>query len=562
MDKLIGNHLRRIRTTVLKRYTERSISKWIEEHTTRAFEPFSYTDHEFQVDILNDDSKEINVRKCSQIGMSEVSVRRALARVNLLSPYTIAYTLPTSKFSTKFMKTRVDPVIQGSNEMKVAINHVNDNSEVKQFGDSFLYLMGASAGNAPISVPCDELIHDELNFCDQEIIGQYRSRLTHSKWKRVTRFSTPTIPKYGIDLAFQSSRRKFLLAKCNHCAHWFLPDYYEHVKIPDFMGDLREITKAMLPRIKWGQAAVVCPHCGDLPDLSYQNRERVCENPDEGHVASGHQVSPFDAPRIITPADLVEASCGYERIQDFINFGLGLSAEDREATLTREELLGLLVSAVPTSGMTYVMGVDVGNTYHFQIDAVAYNGDTLTVHVEQVPMGRVKERYAQLRQQYRIVNTVIDSGPHAETVMALQVTDPTLYAAVYTRVKGLLTYVVLDRESDADEGVEFVRQVNINRSRAFDGYMGHIRDGHRKILGMPDELRDLYITHHTSMKRVQVYSNVSEQMEYSWQKTDGNDHFHHAGLYAWIAGRMRGVTQGLAPLPVLDIFKFRMKTAA
>lgn len=557
MDRISVNHLTRLRTAVLKRHTAAQIAAWITENTKYAGEPYSYKDHEYQEAILSDTSTDVNVRKCSQVGISEASARMALALVNVLNPYTVAYTLPTAHFAGTFTKTRIDPVILASEAMKSAIHKTNDNNEVKQFGDSFLFVRGAASSNAPISIPCDHLIHDEVDFSDQEVLGQYVSRLTHSKWKRTHRISTPTLPNFGIDRAFQESRRFFLMCKCHHCSQWFLPDYYKHVRIPDYTGDLRQVTKQLLGKLKWQQAELHCPHCGGVPSLQPEYREWVCENPDDGFVAAGYQVSPFDAPNVIKPSYLVQASTKYDRIQDFDNFNLGLPSEDKEATLLRADMVPLFTLSEVDRSVSYVMGVDVGNTYHFVVAAIDPYDHMFVVHTEQVPMGKAKERYHDLRREFRVVCTVIDSGPHAETVMAIQNDDPFCFAAVYMRSKSMMTHTVIEREQCEKEGKEFLRQVNVNRNRAFDAYMNEVRSNHISIK-MSDEMETM-IGHHTSMKRVKVFDNDSGEMSFSWQKTDGNDHYHHASLYCWIAGRIKGVGRSLIALPVAGIFKFRLK---
>lgn len=556
MEAIAAGHLERLQTAVLKKYTAAMVSKWLTAHTTYGSEPYSYVDHEFQENILNDTSRETNTQKCSQIGISEVSLRKALALTNMIQNYKIGYTLPTAKFAGTFTKTRVDPVIEGSKTLKGAIHKTNDNNEVKQFGDSMLYFRGAASSNAPISIPLDHLIHDEFDFSDQEVLGQYFSRLTHSKWKKIDRFSTPTLPNFGINKFFRESRRHYMMAKCCHCNHWFIPDYYKHVKIPGFLKDLREIDKSTLTRIKWGEAQVHCPSCGKVPSLQPEYREIVCENPDEGYVASGHQVSPFDAPNIITAAFLVEASTKYDRIQDFINFNLGLPAEDSEATLTREDFLQVFLQVVASTSVTYVMGVDVGNIYHFVVAAIDAYGDMLVVHTEKLGMGHAKEKYRELRRRFQVVCTVIDSGPHAETVMSLQDEDPNCFASVYMRSKSVVTHTVVNKKEEVEEGKDFVRQVNVNRNRAFDGYMAFIRENHLRIVD--SDLKEEIIQHHTSMKRVKVFENESGEMAYSWQKSDGVDHFHHAFLYCWIAGKIRGVGGSLIILPTARAFKFRL----
>ena len=557
MGKIEKNHMNRLRTAVLKKHSAASIAKWIEENTKYAGQPYSYVDHEYQEKILSDTSIDVNIRKCSQVGLSECSARMALALTNVITPYTVAYTLPTAHFAGTFTKSRIDPVIEGSDAMREAIHKTSDNNEVKRFGDSFLFIRGAASSNAPISIPCDHLIHDEVDFSDQEVLGQYVSRLTHSKWKRTTRLSTPTLPNFGIDREFQQSRKYWNQCKCHHCGHWFMPDYYQHVKIPGFTGDLQEINKQTLTRIRWDEAAVICPNCGDKPLLTPEHREWVCENPTENYIAAGYQVTPFDAPAIILPSYLVKASTSYDRIQDFQNFNLGLPAEDKEATLTRDDFINVFINDFPGSGYVYVMGVDVGNIYHFVVGAVDPWGDLFVVHTEQVPMGRAKDRYFELQRTYRVVCTVIDSGPHAETVLSIQERDQNCFASVYMRSKSILTHSVVDKDDNPEEGQTFLRQVNVNRNRAFDAYMEFVRSNHLRIVD--SEEKETIIAHHTSMKRVKLFDNDSGEMSFSWQKSDGIDHYHHAGLYCYIASRIKGVGKVTVALPTFQAFKFKSK---
>lgn len=480
----------------------------------------------------------------------------SLALVNVLRPYTVAYTLPTAHFAGTFAKTRIDPVIQGSKVMLGNIHKTNDNSEIKQFGDSFLYIKGAASSNAPISIPVDHLVHDEVDFSDQEVLGQYRSRLTHSQWRRTTKISTPTLPNFGIDRAMNETRRFFNFCKCNHCNHFFHPDYYKHVQIPGFTGDLRSISKGVLSRIRVKDAVLVCPGCGKVPSLQKEHREWVCENPNQDYIGAGYQITPFDAPNIVQVPYLVEASTTYDRRQDFDNFSLGVAAEDSEATLLKEDFDNVFVCAEASedSGQ-YVMGVDVGNMYHFVVGKVDPWGDMIVVHTESCPMGSARTRYHELRQKWRVICTVIDSMPHAETVMALQAIDVNLYASVYMKSKSILTHNVVEKEKVDEEGKEFQRQVNVNRSRAFDAYMEFVREGHLRIIA--SEEKDTIISHHMSMKRVKVYDNESAEMSYSWQKTDGIDHYHHTFLYCWLAGKIKGVGKSLVMLPTFQMFSFK-----
>jgi len=555
-DNIFDYHLQRIKSSTLQAHTIKTLPEWLCKHTKHNGSPFSFTDHEYQERFLREESQEVVIRKPSQVGMSEASARLAVALCNIIPGYTVIYTLPTAKFAGTFMRTRLDPIIDGSEYLSAAVHNSTDNAEVKRFGDSYLYLKGSQSNNAPISIPADHLIHDEVDFSSQEVISQYQSRLTHSKYKRKTKLSTPTIPGYGIDYEFQRSRRHFNLVKCNHCNEWFSPDYYAHVRVAGFTGDLHEITKHSLYHIAYQEAYVACPACGKAPSLQPEHREWVCENPSEHFVAAGYQISPFDAPNIIAPGYLIEQSVQYKRLPDFINYGLGLPSEDKDSTLTETELRGAIIQGQPSGAWGIVMGLDMGLLCHCVIMAVAPDSLVYIVHTEIIMVGEVVKRRKELAREWRVRMTVVDAQPYTETVMRMQEEDMNLYAAYYTSVKSIETHVVRKKDEDEGAGVNSLRQVNVNRNRAFDGFMDMLRGG--GLHKVSDKNDDVWVSQLQDMKRVKQYT-AEEELAYVWQKsTAGDDHFHHASLYAWTASRMLGMTRSMIVIPTL-ITSFRVK---
>lgn len=541
-------------------YAERAIdetSKWIEKNTTLGSRPFSYHNHEYQIRILDSKAQEVVIRKCSQVGLTELSVRKALALCAMMKNRTFIYTLPTAHFAATVMKTRVTPIIQDSPALSALLCADADNVEVKQFGSSYLYLKGSASSNAPISIPADGLVHDELDFSDPLVISQYQSRLTHSDLKLKVKLSTPTIPGKGIDAEFNKSKRHFNFARCNHCNHFFIPDYYDHVRIPDFAGDLRSITKHNLHEHDYTHAFVMCPKCGKAPELTPEHREWVCENPSDNYIAEGFAVTPFDAPRIITPAYLIEASTQYSSISDFVNFNLGQAYFSQESVLSPEEVRNTINNYADTKGLTYSMGVDLGMVCHVVILGNSWDGASRLVHFEQVPLNSLKERVRDLRIQFRVRLTVSDALPYTDLAMAMCAADPNFYAAFYTKVGGTDMYAIKKRDDDPSRGVPELRQINIDRDKTFDALMTFMRSGQFSKQTCP--LDDLFIAHCTDMRRIKDWDAKAQEMRFKWIKSlDGNDHGFHALGYAYIASKVFGVASGCsAPLPLVSTFKVK-----
>lgn len=556
MDRYFQDHVNRLRSAVERTQTLGSVGPWICENTTLKGEPFSFFGHEFQETIVADPSRQKNIRKCAQIGISELASRIVLALANILDSTTWIYTLPTADFAKNFVKTRIDPTVQTSAALREALNNTADNTQIKQFGTSFIYFKGTVGQNAAISVPADGVIHDEVDFSDQTVMSSYESRLIHSPYKIKYKFSTPTVGGFGISEEFDSSRRFFNFAQCNHCNHWFLPSYFTDVHIPGFDGDKHEVTKDKLPRIQWQDTKLHCPKCGQEPDLGPSHRAWVCENPTENHEAAGYQIQPFDAPGVITMPYLVEASTKYDRFVDFTNFALGLPAEDKETSFTNEDVDRWKVEGVAPGFFTHVMGVDMGLVCHIMVLGVDVTERCMAVHMEQVPLSRVFDRKRELQIQHRVGLTVVDSQPYADMLMRMQAVDQNLYGAVYVTSKDLALYAVkkteevddaMEGEKKAGAGEERERQVNVNRNRALDGLMDFARRGNLQVLDGP--YFETFAKHVQDMKRVKDFTREKE-ISYVWQKSaKGNDHFHHALLYAWIASKMRGVVQSSILLP-------------
>jgi hypothetical protein len=503
---------------------------------------FSFLDHEYQLKILQDQSQNVNVRKCSQIGISEMSVRLALAEANIIPGFTVIYTMPTALAAQSFAKTRFDLVIQNSPKLLANLNPDNDSAGVKQFGDSFVFIKGTKGSAAAISVPADHLIHDELDFSDTEVVSNYHSRLTHSPYKKKTCFSTPTVEKYGISAQMDRSRRFFNICKCNHCNHGFVPDYFQDIDLPGFEPNLKEVTREDTTKYDIKKAVLRCPKCKLVPDLSPQYREWVCENPLGDPDTAGYQISPFDAPKIITPADLIMASTRYHNHSDFVNFSLGLPAENRETSITKEDLESIKIHAAGSGYLGYVMGIDVGQVCHIMVAGITVLGIDV-LHSEALPHNQLETRKNELKRQWPIRATLMDSMPYFDMLLRMQGQDYNLWGAFFSTGKDLDLYRVKVKDEDTDKSQMYIRQIDINRNRAFDALMENIRAKNIRI--KEDESWPRIVEHCTDMKRIRTF-DMEGDMNHKWQKSDAkNDHFHHTLLYVWLASKTTGLSGSL-----------------
>lgn len=559
-DPIFQRHIARMKSALMA-HSHDTICDFITEHTYLAGQKFSWTGHEYQKKILEDPSQNVVIIKAAQVGISEMSARLALARAVLVNGFSTIYTLPAASFAQNFMKTRINPVVDSSPYLRELVSKDVDNSTVKRFGDSYIYLKGAQVDRQAISVPADMIVMDEVDNSNQDVLTLFESRLIHSKYAMTIKLSTPTIPNFGIDLAYKQSRKHLNMCKCCHCNDWFYPSYYDHVKIPGFSGSLDSITKRSFASadFRWMEAHVACPTCGKPANLMPEYREWVIENPGDSFPSAGYKVSPFDCPTIIKPSALVKSSTDFARKHDFVNQRLGESLEDAESSLAMTELEACLISEYPGGGFSYVYGLDMGLTCWMTIAAVLPDNTLIIIKVIPIPLFSVVEDVPKIVRQYKCRMGVADHQPYTETIYRLQQVLPNLFAGVYMSngMKGVDLFKVRDQDEDKEKGKESIRQVGVARDKGFDILMMMIRSGH--ILKVSCENDETWKEHVTDQKRIREFRN--EELVFVWKKTLGNDHLHHSLLYTLVASRMLGVASGSqVSLPLVFTFKVRPGT--
>lgn len=551
-------HVDRLRAGTTGRFTSADIPEWLERNTTLHGNPFSFVGHEYQVKILKDQSREKVIRKCSQVGITELSVRNALAKCALIKGFVVGYTMPTFTMANVLMRTRVDPIISESAYLSSMIHPTLDNADLKAFTNgSFIHMKGSQTGSTALSVKMDMLVHDEVDASDPEILALYQSRLTHSIYKEKIMLSTPTLPGRGIDSMFAHSRRHFNMVKCEHCNEWFAPSYYDHVVIPGCDKPLGEITKANLHRYNYQKAYLACPKCGGAPSLLPEHREWVCENLEDDFVAAGYQISPFDAPTVISPAYLVEASAQYARQVDFVNQNLGLPAEDSESNISAKELYAHLIDVPQGSVGRRVCGIDLGMTCYITVGQIAPDGQLVVIEYLPVPVHQLRDKYREVARTHRLMMTVCDMLPYTETVIALQQEFKNFFGAIYTQGKGLEPFTVKEKDPDFKDGVAGVRQVNVSKNVAMDSLMNSIRAN--MLWKVKCARDDEWVTMCSAMSRVKRWTPTDE-LVLDWVKpADGQDHAWHSLLYCWVAAQMVGVARyaGAGMPIVLGTFKMK-----
>lgn len=538
------DHFDRVRAAVKNTYGITDLSAWIEKNTYLNDKKFSFENYEFQLSILADAARTSITVKPAQVGVSELSYRYAVALCCTQDNFTAIYTFPTATDAENNNRTRIDPMIDGSPEVKRLVNPSMNNSEMKQFGkNSFLMFRGTKSENVGLSTPANAIIHDEFDKSDTTKASIYVSRLQNRTHKLRKIFSTPTIDKFGVSKEAETAKRYRHLATCTHCNHTFLPDYFQHIKIPGYDGKLEEVTKKNLHTLRWKQAKLHCPKCGLDPELDSAKMQFVCENPDDNHDANAWFVSPFSVPKIIVPSYMVSRSTEFERYSEFKNQVLGLTGEEKNESILATDIESSTLQADLFTSEYHVMGSDMGITCHICIGKMNSQNILSIVHRERVHYTQFEQRSRELLAKYRVVMHVMDSQPYLDLVTRLTKARPNHFGAIFTTTKTTQPFTVHDKPEELQEGKLDLKLVKVNRTVALDKLLGVIKNG--ELVIQSSEENDDYKAQMLTLKRVQQFTKDGE-LTYVWTKTgDENDHYHFATLYLWLATQMRGMAGGL-----------------
>ena len=540
----VSNHLERMRSRVQNTYGLYNLAPWLQKNTFLDGRPFSFKDHEFQLDILACTASTSIIVKCAQIGMSELAYRYAIATCCNMDDWTLIYTFPSSSDAEKNCKTRIDPLIESSPNVEAIVNKNLNNSEVKQFGrNSFLFFKGTFSATQALSTPANAVIHDEWDKSDTTQGSVYVSRLQHKPHKLRKIFSTPTVAKFGVSKEAETARRLKHMATCNRCNHTFLPDYFKDIVVPGWDNPIEEITKRNLHRVNWRDAYLKCPNCHRDPQLHHSRMQFVCENDDEKHDANAWYISPFSAHNILVPSYLVKASTQFEKFSEFKNQTLGLTAEDKDDQLTEGDITGAFRGMDLMSSDFHCLGADMGITCRIVIGRMTTDGVFVIVHRERVYYTEFHAAVMRLTARFRVIAGVIDSQPYSDLTTTVCRSLNNFWGAVFVTTKGLKAFSLEEQEEDQNKGKLAMRMVKINRTSALDSLMAEFKANNVIIQRVSEEEDDEYVVEMQSLKRVQKYTNDKE-LTYIWEKTgDENDHYHLATMYMHVATKLRGMVK-------------------
>ena len=502
-------------------------------------EPLEYTEqHGFQVQYIKDFSRRICVIKSSQVGITTSSITKILylshitdkedwhrlfGRNNKRGLNTI-YTFPTANDVNDFSATRFRPMVLSSDMLTMMMGGKRgvDAVQRKKIGNSFILFRGAQKESQAISQPADLIVNDELDFSSPNIIDLFDSRITKSDLKWWWKFSTPTIPNYGIDAEYRLSNQMRWMVRCGRCRKDQEIKYPENIRVKDVGG---------ISRAYWG-----CRRCDKELQRTVGRWVPTYFNRDY----NGYYIPPTIC-EWIQPLDIEESRKRYKTEKQFQNFALGRAYATGEDVVTRELLLNRVEFGRgfnPVLDRMMFMGVDQGDVLHFTIS----RGQGARREIVEVGTRNSFHEIGALMNDWNIDLCVMDAMPNKKSAQEFANTfDGRVLLSIYKEfdeeedvkaMKSMRNGVLVDRTNSLDSSAASWREgksVIVLDSFKYNVIPPHFDDPSSKepfIQQMGNEVRD------------EVENKKTGKMRAVWVAT-GPDHYRHADNYNYIAWTQR-----------------------
>lgn len=475
-----------------------SIHAWISENAikTEKGDPLSFKDHMFLFDIYSDMSPLQAIMKPAQIGASTMMNVKPFWMMDK-KKVDIIYTLPADSDVVDFVSSKTNRII-AQNPIFQRLTRDRDTIEQKQVGESIIYYRGTWTKKAAMMIPCDVLIHDEVDASKQEIVEDYETRVQHSKYKFRWYFSHPSTEGVGVHKYWLISDQK----------HWFIT--CEHCKEQQYMSWPESIDME--------SRKYVCKSChGEISDDVRRRGKWVAKyKKSPERPFSGYWITALVCPWI-TASEIID-KYNQKGAEYFYTKVLGLPYAGSDSKPTREAILSGCTEEINPQTSRIVIGVDPGLPHHYIVgnrDGIFYMGKS---------------------EDYTEIEALLKNNPKAIAVFD-QGGDLTPQRALREKYKGrvFLCHYRSDRKTmnlitwgeKEEEG-----NVVVDRNRMIDMLLGEHKMGLVTLQGTEDDWDELW-QHWDNIYAVKEEDKLGV-IRKEW-KRKGPDHFVHAELY-WRVG--------------------------
>ena len=511
------------------------------ELKTEKGEELEFKHHMPLMGVYSDFHPDQVYQKGAQIGITETAINKVLWMGDH-SNLTFIYVFPTADDVFKFSQGRFNPVIRGNFYLRKRMRSA-DNATQKQIANSWIYFRGAQKETQAISIPADGLVIDEYDFAPPDILDVFSKRLTASKSPITWRFSTPTIPKYGINAMFETTDQRHWMVKCEACNKWQTIDFWRN--IVQRRGIHRFVCYKCHRLLRRRSGLWVAKYPSRATDPVYDAKGHLRE-PATG--TRGYFVNPLaftfiTAEKKWQDYKKAEHSSRAAAMKNFFNFDLGLPFISGENFITTDTIRNTMRPEYEPSGFN-VFGCDQGDLLHWVIKHIAPNG-TRSIIAFGVT-NSFDEAYTRFTE-FGCRIGVIDALPNKHSARLLVRQSHRRLFMAYYKDQNEATKERLEDKPEKKEGLfsyssKEIQTLLLDRAETLDTSAKEWIDG-RTYLAKPKDSQaedvEEFINQMANMVR-DIQEDSKGIAKVVWVKT-GPDHYRHADNFATIAAELRTV---------------------
>ena len=519
--------------------------QWVNENTTLQGIPFNCDRYPFQEAIMDDMSREMHVIKPSQIGLTEVQLRKALAFVTR-NPYrNLIYTMPDKDMRKRVYQNRLLPILTNDeifHELNAEGKKPIRSIEVTEVGTSQMLMFPANE-KAATSQPADAVFNDEIDLSDPQILALFNSRLQGSDLKLNHNYSTPTYDGMGISALYETSDQREYLFKCPHCNFYQMPEFTtKYIRLPNLPihadDDLSNFDPTWVEKYKidFSKAHAFCIKCGKT--VTYGDRENhqwVAKQPHRS--IRGYKVTPFST-RNLDAQYIFETLIKYiqnDNMKGFKNTVLGLTHETSDERLSESLLRTLFMNHKKDIDFEdvdqqtpYFVGIDMGAVCHITVSKAESVNKAEYVLFESVKKDDLLGRLKYLDSIFNFSGGHIDRLPLITDSEAIR--DWSYKRIIPIQYETQKGSPIVEKD-DEYGGLSYLA---VNRTYHLDCFVRAVQSGYLRFGGFGNH-KETIIAHLRAMVRVMVEDKDGIEKVPIWKKIDRNDHYFHSAAYNYQA---------------------------
>jgi len=465
-----------------EQYASQSIYGFLEHNqiTNDQGTVLDFKDHPFMWDIYGDWTPEIVGLKAAQVTWSTCfSIKTFYVSKNY--GMDVIYSLPTSDDVREFVSGKVNRLIANNRKLQEWTED-KDSIEQKRVGNNNIYYRGTWTDRVALMIPADLYISDETDRSKQEKVQQFETRLQHSKWKWVWKFSNPSAPGVGVDKIWQQSDMKHWFIKCEGC------NYEQYMTMQNIFGT--------------GESAKFC--CIKCQKELNRRKGRWAKK-FRDRAISGYWVSLLMCPWV-SAKEILRLKTEKYTEEQFTNFVLGQPYIGKGNVLTKALLMQNLIDRVNPQDARPIIGVDTG----IDIRYVVGNKYGIFHYSECKDYSELEK----LLQRWPDAIMVIDQGG--------DIIGPRKLREKYPR-RVFLCFFRADRKNDAlitwnDDDYTVVA----DRNKCIQLVVDEFTERRCPIFGTESEWYNYWL-HWSHIYRVEDFNENTQQTVFKWMRSDRDD---------------------------------------